>query len=167
MVTGGLHNPHDPQHWRGINALAERLVVEADVTASDGRIEELAGFGDAFDGFDKLCHDFRPLGVAEVETVGGRHRLGAHRGQVAAALGHRELGAFARIQITVALVAVERHRNGRAGFLDAHDGRVGTLRAGDGVGADLVIVLLPDPALGAQVGGGQQRGKGFLNVAGG
>ena len=44
--------------------------------------------------------------------------------QVAAALGHRELRALARIEIAVAPVAVERHRDARAGLLDAHDRRI-------------------------------------------
>ena len=61
----------DADHRGGVDAFAEGLVVEADVAAGDRRIEEAAGFGHAFDGFHELRHDLGPLGVAEVEAVGG------------------------------------------------------------------------------------------------
>ena len=83
------------------------VVIEADIAAGDGRFEEAAGIGHAFDGLHQLRHDFRPLGIAEVEAIGGSDRQGADRGEVAAALRHGELGAFAGRKISVAAVAIE------------------------------------------------------------
>ncbi len=76
MVTGarGLHQADDADHRRGIDAFAQRLVVQADVAAGDRRLEEAAGFGHAFDRFHQLRHDLGPLGIAEVQVVGGGHR---------------------------------------------------------------------------------------------
>ena len=75
----------------------------------------------------------------------------AHRRQIAAAFRHRQLARPRAARGSVAAVAVERHRDRRARLLDADDGGVGALGTGQGVGAHLVIVLLPDPALGADV----------------
>ena len=69
-----------------------------------------------------------------------------------------KLCAFARRQRAVAAVAVERHRDAGAGFLDPDNRRVAA-RAGERVGANRVVVLLPDPALGTHIGGGQQIEK--------
>ena len=52
-------------------------------------------------------------------------------------------------------VAVERHRDGSARFLDPDDGGVGAWTL-HGVGAHHVVVLFPDPALGANVGRGDE-----------
>ena len=75
--------------------------------------------------FDELRHDLGPLRIAEVQIVGGGDRQRAHRRQIAAAFGDHQLRAFARIEVAVAAVAVERHRDRGAGLLDAHDRRVG------------------------------------------
>ena len=56
-------------------------------------------------------------------------------------------------------VAIERESDGGAGFLDAQNGGIGALGAGDGVGADLIIVLLPDPALEQMSGAASRRGS--------
>ena len=88
---GGLHQSHDAQHRRGIDALAQGFVVQADVAAGDRRLEEAAGLGHAFDGFHELRHDLRPLGIAEVQAIGGGHGLRAHGREIAAALGHGQL----------------------------------------------------------------------------
>ena len=108
-----LHQADDAEDRRGVDAFAEGLVVEADVAAGDGRFEERAGFGDAFDGFDQLRHDFGAFGIAEVEVVGRGDGQRAGGREVAAAFGHGEFRAFARIEIAVAAVAVERHGDRR------------------------------------------------------
>ena len=151
----GLHQAHHAHHGTGENPFAQRFVVQADVAAGDGRFEEQARLGHAFNGLHQLRHDFRTLGIAEVQVVGGGHWQGAGRGQIAAAFGHDQLDALARIQQAITLVAVQRHGDGRAGFLDADDGGVGA-RSFHRVRAHGVIVLLPNPALGTQVGRGQQ-----------
>ena len=124
-----------------------------------GVSKKRAGLGHAFDRLHELGHDFRPLGIAEVEIVGGGDGQRTDSGEIAAALGDHELGAFARIEGAVAAVAVQGHGDGGAGLLDADDGGVATGSDG-GVGADHVVVLLPDPALVADVGAGEDGGQG-------
>src|ERR1035437_5948047 len=160
----GFHQPHDADDGRGVDAAAEGFVVEADIAAGDGRVEEAAGLGHAFDGLDELGHDFGALGVAEVEAIGGGDGQRAHDGESAAAFGDGELRALARGEVSVAAVAIERHGDGRAGFLDADDGGVGLFGNGKRVGAHLEIVLFPDPAFGTDVGSGEQGGQGGLHV---
>ena len=163
----GLQRPHDAQHRRGINAFAQSFVVQADVAAGNGSVEEAAGFRDPFDRLHQLRHDLGPLGIAEIQAIRRRHRPRAHGGKIAAALRHRQFRAFARREVAIAAVAVERHRDRRAGLLNAQDGGVGALRPGHGIGAHLVVVLLPDPALGADVGRGEHRRQGALQLGGG
>ena len=81
---------------------------------------------------------FRQL-VAPIGT-----RAGA--GDVARRLGDGQHRAAARIEIAVAAVAVDRHRQRAIGALDAHDARAqpGSV---DRVGAHHVVVLPVDPAL--------------------
>ena len=50
-----------------------------------------------FTALDELAHDLGPLRIAEIHAVGDGERIGADSGQIAPALGHRLLGAFARI----------------------------------------------------------------------
>src|SRR6478735_3756352 len=63
-----------------------------------------------------------------------------------------------------AAIAIERHRDGGAGLLDAHDGGVSLFGNGERVGAHLEIVLLPNPPFGTDVGSCHQGGKGGLHV---
>ena len=88
---GGLHQADDAHHRRRLDRLAQRFVIEADVAAGDRRFEEAAGFRDAFDRFHELRHDLRPLRIAEVQIVGGRHRQRADGRKIAAAFGDRQL----------------------------------------------------------------------------
>ena len=69
----------------------------------------------------ELPHDRRPLGVAEVQAVGGAERPRAGARDVARRFGDREHRAALRIEIAVAAVAVDRHRQRAIGALDAHD----------------------------------------------
>src|SRR5665647_1722941 len=149
-----VHAQH-ADHRRGVDGLAEALVVEAHVAAHDRRVERLAGLGDALDGLLELPVDLALLRVAEVEAVGDRHRQGAGADQVAGRLGDRRLGASIRIEVAVAAVAVVAEGDAALRVLDAQHGGVG---AGDlhGVGLHDVVVLLPGPALARDVGSGEE-----------
>jgi hypothetical protein len=61
-----------------------------------------AGFRDTFQAADELAHDLGPLGIAEVEVVGDRKRLAAHRRDVAPGFRHRLLAALERIGLAIA-----------------------------------------------------------------
>ena len=74
-----LDQPDHAEDRRRIDRLAVGLVVEADVAAGDRHVERAARVGDALDGLDELPHDLGPLGVAEVQAVGGADRHGRRR----------------------------------------------------------------------------------------
>ena len=100
---------------------------------------------------DQLAHDFRPFGIAEIQIVGRRQRLGAGRGQIAPAFGDSLLAAFVRVGLAVA----RRHVGGegqRLGgmALDAHDAGVAA-RNLQRIALDQRVVLLPDPAAAGKV----------------
>ena len=122
------------------------FVVETDVAAGDRYAQRATGRTHALHGLRELPHDRRTLGIAEVQAIGRRQRTSAGARHVARRLGDREHGAVVRIEVTVAAVAVDRHRQRAFGAFDAHD--AGT-HAGqiDRVGADHVVVLAIDPAL--------------------
>ena len=141
------------------------LVVERDVAGHDREVERPAGLGDAADAADQLAHDLRPLGIAEIEIVGDRERPRADRGEVAPGFRHRLLAAFERIGLAIARRHVAGERERLRALVDAHHRGVaaGPLHR---VAQNDVIVLLPHPALGAEVGradqpqqrvGGRQR----------
>ena len=96
---------------------------------------------DAADRGDELAHDGGPLGVAEIEVVGDRQRVGADRGEVPPGLGHRLLGALERIGGAVARGHVGREGKRLGGAVDAHHPRIAA-GALDGVALDEVVVLL-------------------------
>src|SRR5271157_1303680 len=161
-----VQNAHDAQHRRGIDGFAAGFVIERHVAAGDGRAEGSAGFGDAVDGRRKLSHDLRLLGIAEIEAVGGGHRGCAGHGNLARTLGDGVHRAQLGIEISPAAVAVKRH--GQADLpdwsfrsvrlsrsLDAHHAGLAA-GADHGVGLDHGVVLLVDPALGADVRADQQ-----------
>ena len=131
------------------------LVVEADVAAHDREVERAAGFAHAFEAADELRHDLGPLGVAEVEAVGDRERPGADRAEVAVGFGDGLLSALIGVGVAVARGAVggDRQRLLRAVDADHRGVAAGAL---DRVGADLAVILLPDPAARGEVGGGHQ-----------
>ena len=93
------------------------------------------------------CHMIAgPLGIAEVQAVGRGERPRAGAGDVARRFGDREHRAALRIEIAVAAVAVDRHRQRAVGPLDAHDAGA-QARQVDGVGLHHVVVLAVDPLL--------------------
>ena len=69
-----LEHADDADDRRRIDRLAVGLVVEADVATGDRHVERPARFGNARDRLDELPHDLGPLGVAEVQAVGGADR---------------------------------------------------------------------------------------------
>src|SRR5580693_856258 len=151
-----VENPHHSKDGRRINALAQRFVVEADVATCDGNFQLLAGLGDAIDSLRKLPHDVRLLGIAKVETVGSAHWSCSRTGHLARSLGDGVHRTQPRIEITPAAVAIERHRKStlrlaRVWILNTNYTCIARTRCLDRVGLHHVIVLLPDPALAADV----------------
>ena len=142
-------------HRRGVDGVAEALVVEADVARDDRRLQDLAGLGHALDGLLELPVDLALLRVAEVEAVGDGHGQRAGAAEVARGLGDGRLGAAVRVEVAVAAVAVGGEGDAARRVLDAQHGRI---RAGDlhGVGLHDVVVLLVGPALAGDVGRGEQ-----------
>ena len=138
------------------DAAAVGLVVERDVAGHDREVEILAGLADAAHAADELAHDFGPFGIAEIEIVGDRQRPAADGGDVAPALRHRLLAALERIGLAIARRHVGGHRERLRPIVDAYHRRIatGTLHR---VAADDVVVLLPHPALRAQVRRRDQR----------
>uniref|UniRef100_A0A0N4ZZR4 Oxidoreductase n=1 Tax=Parastrongyloides trichosuri TaxID=131310 RepID=A0A0N4ZZR4_PARTI len=139
------------------NRRAVGLVVEADVAAHDREVEVAASFRHALDGAHDLAHDLRALGVAEVQVVGDGDRVGADGGQVAPSLGHGLLAALEGIGQHVARGAVGGDGQRLLRAVHAHDAGVGAGgRVLEGVGHDVAVVLLPEPALGGHVGAAHQ-----------
>jgi hypothetical protein len=127
------------------------LVVERDIARHDGKLQRLAGIGDAVDRADELAHDLRPLGVAEIEIVRQRQRPRPHCREIAPSLGHGLLAAFEGISLAIARRHVGRERERLRPVIDAHHRGVaaGPLH---GIAQDHVVVLLPHPAPRAQIG---------------
>ena len=138
----------------GEDASAVGLVVKRDIARDHREIERQTGFAHTLDALDELTHDPGPLRVAEVHGVGDRQGLGPRRRKVPPSFGHRLGGAGEGVCGTVAGCAVDGHGQALVRSVHAHDGGVaaGTL---DGVPHHHVIVLLPDPLLGAEIGTGQ------------
>src|SRR3546814_13521742 len=88
-------------------------------------------------------------------SVGDRERRGADRGDVAPRLGDRLLAAFDRVGVAITRGTVGGHRERPARAVDADERGVapGLHR----VGADLAVILFPDPAAAGDVGGAHQH----------
>ena len=76
-----------------------------------------------FTALDELAHDLGPLGIAEIHAVGDGERIGADRGQIAPAFGHRLLGAFARVGGAIAGRHVAGDGEPLLGAVHAHHAR--------------------------------------------
>ena len=130
------------------------FIVEADVPAHDREIEYAASLTHAFEAADELRHDFRPLRVAEIETIGHRERARANRGQVAVSFRNGLLAAFVRIGIAIARRAVGGDGKRLAGSVDAdHAGIAAGLQR---VCPDLAVILFRNPAARGEVGRADQ-----------
>ena len=121
------------------------LVIKAHVAAHDRELERPAGVAHAAQAFDELGHDLRPLRVSEVEAIGHGERLRPNGAKVAIRLRDRLLAALVRVGIAVPRRYVGRHRQRLVRPVYAHHRRVAA-RALHGVAADLLVVLLVDPA---------------------
>ena len=96
------------------------FIVQADIAAHDRKIERTAGFAHAFQTPHELRHDFRALGVGEIETIGHRQRARAHGVEIAIGLRNSLLAAFIRIGIAIARVAIGRDCQRLVRAMDPH-----------------------------------------------
>src|SRR6266478_884630 len=160
-TRGVVENAEDADDGRGIDRFAERLVVEADVSAGDGRAEGGAGFSDAVNHLGKLPHHFGFFRTAEVEAIRGGDGARAARGDVASGFSDGVHRADARIQLAPATVAIGGKRkrtlyDARLRILDAYNRCVAVARACQSVCSHGRVVLLGDPALRGNRGRRQQ-----------
>src|SRR4051812_15431495 len=81
----GLHQADNANHRRRKDRVAQGFVVETNVAAGDGGLEERTRLAHPFDGLHQLRHNLRTLRITEVEVVRSRHRQCAYGGQVPAA----------------------------------------------------------------------------------
>ena len=132
------------------DAGAHGLVVERDIAGDDREIERPRRFADALEAADELAHRVRLLGIAEIEIVGQRQRLGADGDEIAPGLGDRLLAALDRVGLAIALVDVGRQREPLGPVAEPDHRRVAA-GALHGVAEDQRVVLLVDPALRAEV----------------
>ena len=129
------------------------FVIEADIAGYDWHVERLAGFCHALDAADELAHDMRLFGIAEIHAVGGCQRFRADRAEIAIGFGNRLLAAFKGIGLAIARCAVGGDRQALVGPMDADDSGIAA-GALCGVGADLAVILFPDPAARGERGAG-------------
>ncbi len=147
---------NDSNHGRGINTFTQSFVVEADIPASDRSIELLAGLGHAVNHLRKLPHDVRLFGIAEIKAVRSANRSRAGTCHFARSFSDRVHRSQARVEITPSPIPVERHRQPAFRSLDANHARIPGAGRVNRIGLHHVIVLLPHPALRADVGTGEQ-----------
>ena len=100
----------------------------------------------------------RLLRIAEVQTVRRRYRHTARTDDLARCFSYRVHRSQFGIQVTPSAIAVERHRQATQGVLDAHYAAV-PARTLHGIGLHHRVVLLVNPALGADVLGSEQSLK--------
>src|SRR5487761_683212 len=102
-----LKQADHPDHRRRVNRrLTRGVVVEADVAADNRELETTTRQGQACDGLLELPIDLGPVRVREVQAVCDRQRA-------------RAGGAEVWIEVTVAAVAVGRHRNAQPRAFDS------------------------------------------------
>ena len=140
----------------GQDGLAIGFVIKRDVARDDRHVQRGDGGPDAFDGADELAHDLWLFGLAEVQVVGAGQRQGAHGGQVAIGFGHCLLATFERVGLDIAGRHVAGKGQRLAGSMHAHHASR-QARSDQRVGADLAVILFPDPALVRIAGRGDQR----------
>ena len=144
------------------------FVVERHVPRYHRELQYRAGLPHAFDAADELGHDIGLFRVAEIEAVGDRQRFGAGRRQVAPRLGDGLFATLHRVGEAIARRAVGGDGERLVGAVDADYRRVAAgTAAAQRVGHDHMVVLLPDPALGGQVGASQQLLQRRHRVIGG
>ena len=160
-----VKNADDADDRRGIDSFAQSFVVKAYVAASDGNLKLLARFGDSVDDLRELPHDVRLFWIAKVQAICRAHRSRSHTRHVSRGFGDGVHGTKTWVEVTPASVAIERHSESASAALDADNASVGRARASDRVGQHHVIVLLPHPALAADVRTREQRLEILSEVA--
>ena len=146
-----VNQPHRANGRRRQDRGPVGFIVERDIARHDRHIERRAGRADAFDRADELPHDLRLFGVAEIEVVSRCQRLGSDSSQVAPDFSNGLFAAFERIGFDIARCYVGARGNGFCGAVDADHGGIST-RSCSSIRLDQVVILMPDPALGAHVG---------------
>src|SRR5204863_9844416 len=101
-----------------------------------------------------------------IEIVGDRNRLSANTGEVSPTLSDGLLATFIRISFDITGGHIGRDRDCLVGIVDADHRGIATwdLR---GVRLDEMIILLPYPAPGAEVGRTNDLKNGCLEIIGG
>src|ERR1700733_1126555 len=94
--------------------------------------------------------------IAKVQAIRCAHRGRARASHVACGFGDRVHGSELRIEITPAAVAIESHSQATLAAFNADYAGIAGAGAFDGIGLHHMIVLLPNPALAADIGAGQQ-----------
>ena len=103
-----------------------------------------------------MAHDAGLFRIAEIHVVGDGERQGAGGGDVAPGLGHGLFGPLFRVGQDVAGGAIGGDGECAVGAFDADHGGIGLAGAFGGLAADLGVILVPDPAAGAEGGRGDQ-----------
>ena len=102
-----------------------------------------------------MRHDFGPLRVGKVEAIGDRQRRGSHGADVTIGFSNRLFAAFIGVGIDIARGAVGRH--GERLFVAVHAYHSGiTTRLLSSIGANLTVILLPDPRAASEIGRSHQ-----------
>src|SRR5262249_24764153 len=140
-----------PKHWSWIDSFPQSFVIKADIAASDGDFQFLAGFGDAVNHLRKLPHDVRLLGIAEIQAIGRSHRSRARTRDIPRRFSDCMHAAQFRIEIAPAPVAIKRHGQSTLGTFNSNYSAVAGSGSFDCVGLHHGVVLLIDPTLTADV----------------
>ena len=110
-MLGPLDDGDHCNRWRRINRAVGILVIEADISACDWRVEGAAGFGHTANRFLELIKNFRIVRIAEIEVVGCTQRSRAGTSEVAGGFCYGDFSALIRIEVNVSGVAIDRERN--------------------------------------------------------
>src|SRR5262249_28334139 len=145
-VTRVLDQAEHADDGSRIAPLPFGLVVKTDVAAGHRSPERATSFGHSVYRLAERPHHFRAFGAGEVQAVGDRQRPRAAAYHVARGFGDGQLRPFARVQVAVTPVAIERHRQGAPRLFHPQRRRVGTRRH-DRVRPHHVVVLAIDPTL--------------------
>ena len=149
-----IHVLHDADHADdrcGVDRHAIRLVVERNVTARDGGLEELAGLGHGQHGLPKLVVDVGFERVSEVQVIGHGGWKRANTDEVPRGLGHGCQRSRPGVEIDVSAIAVGGRGYRPARAAKAHDAGIpaGPHRRAGSYGG---VVLAIDPTFGGDVG---------------
>ena len=155
---GALEHSHRADDGRRVDRRAGVLVVERDVARDDRRLEGPAGLGHARDRLAQRVRRRRALGVAEVQAVRDRGRLGAAAGDVEHGLRDGLATAPARVEPHARAVTVEGDGNGALRRRETYDRGV-PAGSHDGARADELVVLGVDPGLRADVRAGRAAAR--------